>query len=164
MRADLKEWMLKTSEELQGLGNKANIDFFYPVGSYYETSDPNFDPNVSWGGTWELEGGGRVHISSGPNEANTTNYWGTCNEGEMNFPLGERGGEHSHTLTVNEIPSHSHQTGIQGDRAGNYNAGGSSAYVYFAQNSGVYTWATGGGQAHHNLQPYTVVNRWHRTA
>lgn len=24
----------------------------YPVGSYYETSDANFNPNNSWGGTW----------------------------------------------------------------------------------------------------------------
>lgn len=29
------------------------LDIFYPPGSYYETSDPDFDPNVSWGGTWE---------------------------------------------------------------------------------------------------------------
>ena len=28
------------------------IDFFYPVGSYYETSDATFNPNISWGGTW----------------------------------------------------------------------------------------------------------------
>ena len=28
------------------------IDFFYPVGSYYETSDTTFNPNISWGGTW----------------------------------------------------------------------------------------------------------------
>ena len=26
------------------------LDFFYPVGSYYETSDSTFDPNSSWGG------------------------------------------------------------------------------------------------------------------
>lgn len=25
----------------------------YPVGSYYETSDPDFDPNVEWGGFWK---------------------------------------------------------------------------------------------------------------
>lgn len=24
------------------------LDFFYPIGSYYETSDSNFDPNESW--------------------------------------------------------------------------------------------------------------------
>lgn len=28
------------------------FDTFYPVGSYYETSDSTFDPNTAWGGTW----------------------------------------------------------------------------------------------------------------
>ena len=28
------------------------IDLFYPVGAYFETSDSTFDPNVKWGGTW----------------------------------------------------------------------------------------------------------------
>lgn len=28
------------------------MELFYPVGSYYETSDLTFDPNVEWGGTW----------------------------------------------------------------------------------------------------------------
>ena len=32
--------------------HQANIDFYYPVGSYYETSNSSFDPNVTWGGTW----------------------------------------------------------------------------------------------------------------
>lgn len=27
----------------------------YPVGSYYETSDANFDPSVAWGGTWTVQ-------------------------------------------------------------------------------------------------------------
>ena len=30
------------------------LDKFYPVGSYYETSDANFSPSVAWGGTWVL--------------------------------------------------------------------------------------------------------------
>ena len=25
----------------------------YPVGSFYRTSDSDFDPNKSWGGEWE---------------------------------------------------------------------------------------------------------------
>lgn len=39
------------------------LNTFYPVGSYYETSDTSFDPNVSWGGTWVLETAGLVHVS-----------------------------------------------------------------------------------------------------
>ena len=33
-------------------GYKYLIDTLYPVGSCYETTDENFDPNNSWGGTW----------------------------------------------------------------------------------------------------------------
>lgn len=36
---------------------KGLIDLFYPVGSYYETSDTDFDPNKKWGGTWEYVSG-----------------------------------------------------------------------------------------------------------
>lgn len=37
-----------------GVVSATNIDFttLWPVGSYYETSDLSFDPNISWGGTW----------------------------------------------------------------------------------------------------------------
>lgn len=43
------------------------IDIFYPVGSYYETSDTTFNPNTTWGGTWILETEGQVHVSAGTN-------------------------------------------------------------------------------------------------
>lgn len=38
------------------------IDFttFWPVGSYYETSDATFDPNVAWGGTWSSTTAGGI--------------------------------------------------------------------------------------------------------
>ena len=41
------------------------IDFFYPIGSYYETSNSDFDPNKEWGGTWERITDGSVLISEG---------------------------------------------------------------------------------------------------
>lgn len=49
--------------DVSGVGSN-NIDFttLWPVGSYYETSDINFDPNVSWGGTWVQDSVGRVTI------------------------------------------------------------------------------------------------------
>ena len=31
------------------------LDIMYPIGSYYETADMNFDPNVKWGGNWVSE-------------------------------------------------------------------------------------------------------------
>lgn len=33
----------------------------YPVGSYYETSDSDFDPVKVWGGDWEEVSIGRWH-------------------------------------------------------------------------------------------------------
>lgn len=37
------------------------LNFYYPVGSCYETSDNNFDPNISWGGVWEIETNSQVN-------------------------------------------------------------------------------------------------------
>lgn len=34
--------------------NQSHMDMFYPIGSYYETTNPNFNPTLKWGGTWEL--------------------------------------------------------------------------------------------------------------
>ena len=43
----------EVSDFVGNLGYTFNlIDVFYPVGSYYETSDASFDPNITWGGTW----------------------------------------------------------------------------------------------------------------
>lgn len=47
-----------TSQEVDNFVDGLNIsggnilDIFYPVGSYYETSDTTFNPNTAWGGTW----------------------------------------------------------------------------------------------------------------
>lgn len=29
------------------------LDVFYPIGSFYETTNSSFDPNTEWGGTWD---------------------------------------------------------------------------------------------------------------
>lgn len=159
MTLDLKELLVRI------------VDTIYPVGCYLETSKPQseFDPNNDIGGTWELESGGRVHLSSGANVANTTNYWGSYPANTNNFPLGEMGGEPTHTLNVNQMPSHEHE--VKWEHSYNISLNkGSSGYGY-ALNWGVpegsgrlYGASTGGGQAHNNLQPYIVINRWHRTA
>lgn len=142
------------------------LNHVYPVGSYYETSDENFDPNVSWVGTWHLEIEGQVHVSSG-----------------VNYPIvgaltnASDGGEAKHTLTVNEMPSHTH---IQNQHRHSMTdlfsggSGGSNArYVTTSSrtNTTKYTQYTtptnqntGGGAAHNNMQPYIAVNRWHRVA
>lgn len=123
----------------------------YPVGSYYETSDSSFDPNTAWGGTWVLDSKGRVTVSRDETVADFDT-------------IGETGGEKTHTLTVDEMPSHTHKDGTSASVAYAGSVGTNTAQVAFDANSGRATTATGGGQAHNNMPPYVVVNRWHRTA
>lgn len=143
------------------------LEIFYPVGSYYETSDANFNPNTAWGGTWVLDSKGRVTVGYDPGQT------------EFNS-IGKTDGEKMHQLTVSEMPAHYHSrivfynngewtvgdgTGIGGKQTDshsvfmtNVGASDNSELSHYSTN------AAGGYDAHNNLQPYIVVNRWHRTA
>lgn len=82
---------------------------------------------------------------------------------------GERGGEEGVTLTIAQIPLHSHTAncsnvlGTQTSPAGKFWAQDSDGNVVFSSAGGATMAATavgnaGGGQPHPNMQPYLVVN------
>lgn len=125
----------------------------HPVGSYY-TSDKDTEPSKIFGfGTWERVKGVVL-----------------LGADEDSYPAGSEGGEAEHTLTVEEMPSHSHQynrlpqmfanTDFSKDDQANFNSSvRASSNTEFMQ-----TWDTGGNQPHNNMMPYHAAYCWRRTA
>ena len=145
----------------------------YPVGSIY-MSTVSTNPATLFGfGTWEAMPAGRVLLAQGKSS------WGTT------YNAGSTGGEATHTLTVGEIPSHTHgasanTTGEHKHGApatGNYNGGG-TGFDDGGGNNPNYTRCytsingnhshtitinnTGSNQPHNNLQPYVSCYIWKR--
>lgn len=81
--------------------------------------------------------------------------------------LGSKGGEETHTMTVNEMPSHKHTTSVnsavENTSIGGYAVGAQSMFFGTDRGGTTKNWDTamqntGGGAAFNVLQPYTVLN------
>lgn len=128
---------------------KGLMELVFPIGSTYITQS-NTNPNTILGfGTWERLKG---KIAVGLDEDDEDEYFDE---------IGKTGGEKKHTLTVNEIPSHTHSSNstlwAQEEGYGNINVGIVGESANRANIINLQTNNTGGGQAHNNIQPYEVV-------
>ena len=131
----------------------AILQALFPIGSKYDSGSSATLPALIAGiGTWERFLG-RVVV--GVDEAQT----------EFNT-FGKRGGAKTHTLTVGEMPSHTH-TSPNGSPfltdlgAGTVvNSAAGSSYGFRATGSA--TQAAGSGGSHNNLQPYETTYLWKR--
>ena len=126
------------------------LGLVYPVGSIYMSIN-NVSPATLFGGKWVQIKGRFLLGASDVYKANTT------------------GGEETHTLTNDEMPTHTHYMA-----AGN--AGGDStwtpddgSWLVDGVTSDKNTWwaqigmnNAGGGAAHNNMPPYLVVYMWRR--
>lgn len=141
----------KNGNEVLAISDAYILEKTYPVGSYY-ISHNNTSPAELFGGTWY-----RVENQF---------LWACPADGT----IGSTGGEQTHTLTVAEMPYHSHPI-LLNSSAGTYDTwdysyGAAKANrSYFSQGPAEpIIGGTGGTGAHNNMPPYISVAIWRRTA
>lgn len=147
----------------QTAGTNFVLDNVYPIGSIYMNVNST-NPGTLFGGTWEqIQGRFLLGMSS-------------------SYPAGSQGGEASHTLTTEEMPSHGHnpanEAGYSGFITNSKKAfsigdmgaqSGSGRYYPYASavfdiSRNTLTGTTGGGKSHNNMPPYLSIYIWKRTA
>lgn len=147
----------------QTAGTNFVLDNVYPIGSIYMNVNST-NPGTLFGGTWEqIQGKFLLGMSS-------------------SYPAGSQGGEASHTLTTDEMPSHGHnpanEAGYSGFITNSEKAfsigdmgsqSGSGRYYPYASaafdiSRNTLTGTTGGGKSHNNMPPYLSIYIWKRTA
>lgn len=153
-------------------GGGSTVLDFYPVGSYYETSDTTFDPNTAWGGTWVLETAGQFHVSAGTGYAAGS----TGGSADAIVPYHKHsvekitnaitGGAHTHNIENRSVYSgSSNYTALfKGGTGTSKNAAMSETHTHDLPAHSTEYAGTSGNTTGANMPPYIAVNRWHRTA
>lgn len=137
--------LFKIVDDTGNTGGSAAVDplSLMPVGYVY-ISTSSTSPQTLFGGTWERIQG-RFLLAA-----------------DSTYTAGSTGGEATHTLSVDEIPSHRHSVTA---RAANGSASVQiESYATGDSARTAYTNYTGGGKAHNNMPPYYAVYMWRRTA
>jgi len=148
------------------------LNIFYPVGSYYETSDTAFNPNTAWGGTWVLEAAGKFHVSAG------TGYTAGSTGGSADaivpyhrhsvakVTAGITGGAHTHDIANRSVygGSSNYMALYKGGTGTSTNAALSETHTHDLPAHNTDYAGTSGNTTGANMPPYIAVNRWHRTA
>lgn len=144
----------------------------WPIGSIFMSIYPT-NPSTYFGGTWVKLSGGFIYASTA-----TSGTKGESGNGSGTAVSAATGNTGSTTLTVSQIPAHTHDLPAYHINTGSYSATGAeltykdystTAWPAVAQSWGQST--AGGGQGHthtlgshtHNV-PYIVVYVWKRTA
>lgn len=139
------------------------IDKIYPIGSIYMSISPT-NPEETIGGAWVPWGQGKVPVGVDTSDSDFNSVEKT-------------GGEKRHTLTVDEMPSHGHQSRAvratwsdierrdclsslcQSSNTQGVNQGWSNFTDNLDESANQ---RTGGNQPHNNLQPYITCHMWKR--
>ena len=122
----------------------------FPIGFIYMSATSS-NPSLTFEGTtWEAWGTGRVPVG--------------VDTSQVEFNTVQKvGGAKTHTLTAEQMPSHSHQLGWWGVATAQIGTNLSNLWRGDSPSFKTTT-SAGGGQAHNNLQPYITCYMWKRTA
>ncbi len=144
------DWFNRITDRVVQIIRSSIFNSIYPVGTIYMTVT-EVNPQELFGGTWVSWGCGRVPVG--------------VNNSIADFSTIERiGGEIAHTLTAEEMPSHTHNLiggAVQGLAAvaeGSFISG-----VWSSPGQNLIT-SSGGNAAHNNLPPYITCYMWKRVA
>lgn len=177
-----------TWKKVQQRSVKEVIDIVHPVGSIWETTTTD-DPNVLWAGTtWVKMDAGRVLVAAGSYTESGTTYTYNLGDtgGEAKHQLStDELANHTHggsisnttltgaTVGASDVGYFDSSSGIVSvNTTTNKIIGGSGSQYTLSRNLSInathgHTVSisnTGSNTKHENRQPYTVVNRWKRTA
>jgi len=130
------------------------LERVYPVGSYYWSSN-NISPEELFGGKWKQINGRFIFAA------------------DDRHPVGSKGGEESHVLTIDEMPSHSHNyenstfnnyIKVKEDDSSYDECPIKSDYSFLSYNNfnNNFTQNTGSGYAHNNMPPFLAAYCWRR--
>lgn len=131
----------------------ATKEALFPIGAIYISAVGTNPATLLGFGTWVADSEGRSIVGKA-----TSGTFGTA---------GATMGAETHTLTVAQMPSHSHN--IKRDNGDTYGvSGGPAPGTGIGVLSGIYNGSmfnenTGGGGAHNNIQPSKVFYVWRRT-
>lgn len=145
-------WQFNVDVRMAGADGEAHtlLELTYPVGAIY-ISTVETSPASLFGGTWERIKD-KFLLAAGDS-----------------YAAGDSGGEATHTLTVDEMPSHRHI--LYRPRWYNSDAPSYSTSIYGYTSGTTSTYyndknieATGGDKEHNNMPPYLAVYVWKRIA
>lgn len=117
------------------------FSLIYPVGSVYISTNLT-SPDMLFSGTW-VQISDVFLLSAG-----------------SNYSAESTGGEATHTLTVNEMPKHSHS--IQYSETDGHYSGSKTEARPWGGDYSTTVGSSGGGSSHNNMPPYLTVYMWKR--
>jgi hypothetical protein len=164
------------------------MDYLYPVGCYFETTDTDFDPNQTFGGTWVSENDVYI-VESGKDESDNLHLWNwkKYSDGTFDAWCKVTDGYLTHYATSAPIywymmtisfpnnmkPIDTNYSVYNNAIIGNGHSWGTTTLAKTTSSFNTYAGASGGGYQSHTWFLYIhgkysnksiTANRWHRTA